>query len=128
MEHLYGKKIRGMAYPYGTYSEKVMKKLSDNGFEYARTVNSVYNFSIPENFLQWHPTCHFKDNRIWELAEQFLNGEFSNHSVFYIWGHSYELVNESQWQEFEDFCKYIHNRQGISYFTNIEFLDSVKSK
>ena len=43
--------------------------------------------------------------------------------LFYIWGHSYELVTEKDWQEFEEFCACISGHSDIYYCTNVEALD-----
>lgn len=128
LEFLYNKPVRGMAYPFGTYSNDVIDILIDNEIEYSRTVESSYNFNLPENPLNWHPTCHFKDKRIFELAKDFLDTDYSNDAVFYIWGHSYELDGEEEWQKFDDFCRYIANRRDVSYCTNIEIIDYMNRK
>lgn len=125
LEHLYECKIRGMAYPFGTYNEDVLETLRDNHIEYCRTVAATYDFSLPKEPLTWNPTCHFRDERIMELAEQFVNCEAEQDMLFYVWGHSYELVTEEDWEAFKTFCKLISNRDDICYCTNIEVLDFI---
>ena len=122
LEQLYGYKIRGMAYPYGTYNDIVFEVLRENNIIYSRTVNCTYDFKMPEKPLTWHPTCHFKDERRMELAEAFVNAEAKEDMLFYIWGHSYELVTEEDWMELEKFCAFLANREDILYCTNIEVL------
>ncbi len=61
LEKLAGYPVRGMSYPFGTYNQAVLDMLPAVGIEYARTVQSTNGFTIPENFLLWHPTCHHKD-------------------------------------------------------------------
>lgn len=123
LEHLYHCKIRGMAYPYGTYNDAVLDALRNNGILYSRTVACTYDFGFPENPLTWHPTCHFKDERRMELAETFVNAEATEDMIFYIWGHSYELVTEEDWSEFEKFCAFVANREDVCYCTNLEILE-----
>ena len=122
LEHLYHCKVCGMAYPYGTYNDTIIEVLRNNDIEYSRTVNSTYDFKLPEKPLTWHPTCHFKDERRMELAEAFVNAESAEDMLFYIWGHSYELVTEEDWADFEEFCAFIAEREDIYYCTNIEVL------
>lgn len=123
LESLYHCKVRGMAYPYGTYNDTVLEVLRNNGIEYCRTVKCTHDFALPEEPLTWHPTCHFKDERRMELAERFVNAEPPEDMLFYIWGHSYELVTEEDWCDFEKFCAFIAGRDDICYCTNAEALD-----
>lgn len=128
LEELYHCKIRGMAYPYGTYNDDVIKVLRNNAIEYSRTTENTYDFKLPEEPLTWHPTCHFKDDRRMELAEKFVNAEAEEDMLFYIWGHSYELVTEEDWNAFEEFCAFVSGREDICYCTNIEVLNGMKNK
>jgi hypothetical protein len=36
----------------------VIDAVNGLGIEYARTVDDTYAFTIPANFLKWHPTIH----------------------------------------------------------------------
>lgn len=122
LENLYDCRVRGMAYPFGTYNDTVLKVLRDNQIEYCRTTNCTYDFALPEEPLTWHPTCHFKDERRMELAEKFLRTEAQEDMLFYIWGHSYELVTEEDWLTFDEFCRFIAGKDDICYCTNIQAL------
>lgn len=46
--------------------------------------------------------------------------------MFYIWGHSYELITEEDWTKFEEFCKLISGKSDIWYCTNIEAIDAIE--
>lgn len=122
LEHLYDCKIQGMVYPFGTYNDVVVEALRNNHIKYCRTTLATHNFMLPEEPLTWHPTCHFRDKSIMELAEQFFACNSQKDMVFYIWGHSYELVTDEDWEEFEQFCRFISRRENIHYCTNIEIL------
>lgn len=119
--------VRGMAYPYGTYNDSVIEALKKCGIEYSRTVKSTYSFDLPDNPLVLNPTCHFQDERVTELAEQFLNSESDEPMLFYIWGHSYELVTEEEWQRFENLCRMLSNKRNVCYCTNIEVIDAANN-
>lgn len=123
LEMLFGCRIQGMAYPFGTYNDEVIRILRDNGIRYCRTVHSTYGFDLPQEPLTWHPTCHFKDERRMELAKTFVEAEPDGQMLFYIWGHSYELVTEEDWEAFSDFCGFLANREDICYCTNQEVLE-----
>lgn len=125
LSFLFGYEVNGMAYPFGTFNDGIIEILKKCGILYSRTVNSTYSFECPENPYIWNPTCHFKDEKIFELADKFVNSKPDAPKIFYIWGHSYELVTESDWERFEDFCKKISGICDISYITNKEILESI---
>lgn len=118
---------RGMAYPFGTYSPSVIEILKACGIVYARTVHSTHGFDFPENWLTLHPTCHHNDPELMELAQRFAeDAPYAGHPrMFYLWGHSYEFDDNSNWNLAEEFAAYIGNRDDIWYATNIEVYDYV---
>ncbi len=126
LEMLYGYEVKGMAYPFGAYSDEVIEELKNCGIVYSRTVESTYDFSLPEEPLMWHPTCHFKYAEIDDLVNKFLNDDSDGLKLFYIWGHSYELVTEEEWERFEEFCKKISNKADVYYGTNMQVLKNIK--
>ena len=120
--------IRGFAYPYGTYSKTVEEVLKACGIEYARTVVSTRGFGIPEDFLEWHPTCHHDDAKLMELAKDFCENDGNNARLFYLWGHSFELAQNDNWHVMEGFFQYIAPyKDKIWMATNIEIMDYVKA-
>jgi len=130
IEKEYGIIARGMAYPYGTYSDEVVDVLSKCGICYSRTVVSTKKFQFPENWLTLHPTCHHNAPELMELAKKFAEGPIPRPwtcNMFYLWGHSYEFDNDDNWNVIEEFCEYIGGRDDIWYATNIEVYDYVKA-
>ncbi len=126
LETLTGELVRGFAYPYGTYNEQVEEILRVCGIEYARTVYSTENFEIPQNFLEWHPTCHHDSPKLLELLEKFCKEKAQSPEIFYLWGHSYEFSQKDNWQIIEDFMKYASAYQEKIWFaTNIEIADYI---
>lgn len=126
-ESMFHYPVRGMAYPYGTYNEKVIKVLEALGVEYSRTVNNHRGFSLPSNFLEWNPTAHHNDEGLMELSKKFLEEESLGMELFYLWGHSYEFDLNSNWKVIEEFCEYMGNRNCIWYATNIQIVDYLKA-
>ena len=51
LEDLFGGIVRGMAYPYGTYSPRVVDALRALDIAYARTVRSTHGFALPQDWL-----------------------------------------------------------------------------
>ncbi len=124
LEELVGYPIRGMSYPFGDYNEDLASSLKTLGIEYSRTVNSHCNFSVPSDFLTWHPTCHHDNSNLLELSKEFLKpNRWNQLQLFYVWGHSFEFHHNNNWNLIVDFCKTVANKEEIWYATNIEIMD-----
>ena len=127
LEKIFGYPVRGMAYPYGTYNEKVLDAIRACGIEYSRTVKQHEKFNLPENFLEWHPTCHHINPNLMEITKNFLETEFKSMALLYVWGHSYEFDVDENWELIEEFCETVSNNDSIWYATNIEIIDYLKA-
>ena len=127
IEEGFGVIARGMAYPFGTYSDEVVEILSKCGVAYSRTTRSTENFKFPENWLTLHPTCHHNNPKLEEMIHKFVEVEnrWGNAEMFYLWGHSYEFDNDDNWDVIEKFCEYAGGHDHIWYATNIEVYDYV---
>lgn len=120
LENIADYPVIGMSYPSGSYSEEALAALRACGIVYSRTVKSTKNFYLPENFLEWHPTCHHKDAL--GLCDKFLADLDSpwTHPLFYIWGHAHELRTEEEWALMEQILQKLSDNDKIWYATNIE--------
>ena len=130
LEKLTGKIIRGMAYPFGTYNDKLVDCLKACGIVYSRTVISSHSFKIPTDWLRLEATCHHSDKELMNLCDSFLEGKPTFPQVFYLWGHSFEFdrnVENNNWGIIEKFAEKMGNRDDIWYATNIEIYDYVKA-
>lgn len=125
LEKCFQKTVRGMAYPYGTYNDKVIDALKLCKFAYARTTVSTERFALPQNFYTWHPTAHHNNPNLLHLVDRFFD-EFRNvPSLFYLWGHSYEFDNDNNWEVIEKFCEKVGGKEDVWYATNIEIHDYI---
>ncbi len=132
LEDKFNVTVRGMAYAYGAYNAQIKRLLADCGVVYARTTQSTYRFSLPTDFLEWHPTCHHADPRLSELADDFFGGSptaIEKHRepwLFYLWGHSYEFDNADNWEVIRRFCaRCADNEKDVWFATNIEIYEYV---
>lgn len=124
LEKITGTIIRGHAYPNGSYSEDIKNLFHQLGIAYGRVVPSTHNFELPEDPMEWHPTCHHNDPELMTLAEEFANFNKPQYlKLMYVWGHSYEFDNNDNWDVIEKFCAYMGGRDDIWYATNIEIID-----
>lgn len=96
LQQFFAQPVYGFAYPFGSYSETVMKAVQDAGHVYARTTGMAERPFPPENPMAFHPCCHFLAPDLWTRYEQAREG-----GVFYFWGHAYEMTNEALWTAFE---------------------------
>jgi hypothetical protein len=125
LEAFAGYPVRGMSYPYGTYSETVLDVLEMLDIKYSRTTHATNGFSFPENYLTWHPTMHHNGG-VMEKLEQFKSYYKNEISMLYIWGHSYEFNHENpvlSWEGMEEFCKQASKLEDTWFATNIEIYD-----
>lgn len=133
LEAAFGTLVRGHAYPFGSYNDDVLEAMRLCGFEYARTVDSCFDFSIPreDEWLRWRPSCHMMEKQNLErLTNEFTaeRNEEYNGWLFYIWGHTYEFrMEEDGFEKFERLLSRLAFRDDTWYATNIEICEYVKA-
>ncbi|MDD2647372.1 MAG: polysaccharide deacetylase family protein [Eubacteriales bacterium] len=127
LERIVGYPVRGMSYPNGSYSAEIKQAMKNCGIEYSRTVGSTDSFALPEDLMEWRPTCHHNHN-LMELGKQFTELHKKQYLyLMYVWGHSYEFGEGGGFQPMEEFCSMMGGRDDIWYCTNIEFVDAMKT-
>ena len=124
LEREFGGIVRGMAYPFGTFSDTVVECLKACGIVYSRTVISSGDFRLPKDWLRLAATCHHDDPRLKDLAARFVNETPKQEPwMFYLWGHSYEFEANGNWDRIEAFAEYTGGKDDIWYATNLEIYD-----
>ncbi|MBQ7839075.1 MAG: polysaccharide deacetylase family protein [Lachnospiraceae bacterium] len=110
----------GMSYPSGDYDEDVKTAMKMCGIVYSRTGKKTMDFGLPDDFLEWHPTCHHR--QALELCDRFLANLDSEweRPLFYIFGHSHEFHTEEDWNLMESILKKLSGNEKIWYATSIE--------
>ncbi len=120
--------VRGMAYPFGTYSDTVVECLKKAGLVYGRTVISSHSFDLPEDWLRLEATCHHNDPELMGLAEKFIKESPDRAPwLFYLWGHSYEFDENNNWGVIEKFAAFTGGHEDIWYATNLQIYDYVQA-
>ena len=102
LEQHFGYPVTGFAYPFGDYNPEIMEVICEAGHAYARTAdarseNADGKVSPQDDPMALHPHCHFLAPDFYERLEQVK----AVGGVFYFWGHSYELVVEQDWADFD---------------------------
>ena len=124
LESQFGTLVRGMAYPFGTYSDDVVACMRSVGIVYSRTVQSTHDFNMPTDWMRLPATCHHNDPELMTLAHRFVEeSSWGRPWMFYLWGHSYEFEGNNNWEVIEEFAKFMSGREDIWYATNIEIYD-----
>jgi peptidoglycan/xylan/chitin deacetylase (PgdA/CDA1 family) len=143
LEKRCGRIIRGMAYPdsgitlmgnFGTY-EQVKAYLTELDIAYARTLGGDNDsFMLPADFHAWMPTAHHDNPKIFEYIDKFLTLDLSEKAyharrmprLFYIWGHSFELDRNDNWEHMEEICRRFADNDELWYATNMDIYDYVE--
>lgn len=122
LECLFDREICGMAYPYGTFDERIIRIAQECGIKYSRTTMDAADFAPQKELMQFRATCHHKNPKLWELLDEFLNYDGEEPAIFCLWGHSYEFDADNNWELIEEFCRRVSGRDDIFYGTNSEIL------
>lgn len=124
LEKQTGKMVRGFAYPsisdYNDISEMALKSTD---IVYARLADNQKNFSIPENWLRWAPTCHH--NEALSVFEKFKDAQVGNivPHIMYVWGHSFEFDRQNNWEVIEELLEKCSQATDIWFATNMEIYE-----
>ena len=115
------RKISSMAYAFGSTNDHVAEVIGTTPLTNARTVKSSYNFDLPKDYYLWNPTCH--DSEALEYLEAYISLDSPSLSLFYVWGHSWELRDTLRNQNILKFCNEIGDRDDIWYTGAGDFAD-----
>jgi hypothetical protein len=127
LEDLVGTPVRGFAYPFGAYDERVMGCLSAFDLVYSRTTHTTGAFGLPEQPLALATSCHH--NQAMELGEQWLSHGAEELVLLHVWGHSFEFDGflsadpGKDWAYLEGFCRLVHGHPDIYYGTTLDVMD-----
>ena len=125
LSDIVGYEVVGFAYPCGDTNDHVADVIKNNtGVKYCRTTVSSHSFDIQSDLYRFKPTVyhHREWDKMFELAQSFVELKTDTPKLFYIWGHAYEFDIHNTWDKFEEFCKIISDKQDIFYGTNREVL------
>lgn len=141
LEQVIGKSIESFCYPGGHYQKKHKDIIKQGGFKLARTVKS-FRFDIPDyfetptslhaydhwldvwnvwRFVNFNPIKFFQYYRHWDLLALAMFDKIKNEGgIFHLWGHSWEIEKNNDWDRLENVFKYIGNNSNVVYATNQE--------
>lgn len=144
LEKVLGKKVVSFCYPGGEFDKKHKKIARDAGFSYARTVRRLHIKPSKDNFAAAttiHAYKHYQDvpkilvlsrfnpAKFWlvfndwsELGKLMFDKALKSGGVYHVWGHSWEIDNNNDWERLERLFRYISDHDGVSYVTNKELV------
>src|SRR5437667_4672077 len=148
LEKLLGKKVTSFCYPYGAYRNETKKIVKEVGFKLARTtkrfkLNSSDNFELNTSIHAYNHitdllkiTKFSKFNPIkiikylnWEnLARAMFDDIYKKGGTFHLWGHSWEIDKNQDWEKLERLLKYISKKKNILHKENRELFVAKKNK
>lgn len=138
LEDIVGKPVTSFCYPSGDYQKKHTEMVRNAGFSLARTVKR-FSTEIGKNPFETPTTIHaykhwsdilpilkeagpakFINHYLnWdELAIALFDKVFANGGVFHLWGHSWEIEKNGDWNRLENVLKHIANRPTVNYVPN----------
>lgn len=125
LEDLVGYPVRGMAYPFGTYDQRIISILRDLGIVYSRTVENMENPMLAPEPLALPTTSHWQSVTPKPLVERFLDWQKDGwgRGLYYIWGHSYEFPEHKDWAGLERVFRPMAGHDNVWYATNIQVFD-----
>lgn len=149
LEKLLGKNVDAFCYPRGAYSAQHIEMLRQAGFTYARTVRR-HRLGMDKVLLEAETTLHAYDHwldvwkiakfadfnpfrflqyfRHWDkLAMDMFDYTLKNGGAFHVWGHSWEIDKNNDWERLETVLRYISGRKEARYLNNSE-IAAIKRK
>lgn len=120
LEDFFGFRIRGYVYPCGGYNDAVKNIVREAGHIYARTTKYSDDPIPPADWMELPSNCHF-------LASDFydkFNKAKEKDSIFYFWGHSYEMEGDEMFDDFEKKIAHISASPSVKW----EFLADVAER
>ena len=140
LEEWTSRPVTSFCYPKGGYLPEHEKMVRDAGFARARTVKrfaltrgddryaeptSIHTYNHWSDawsllvFVKFNLITFFLMYRRWDLqAIALFERMLKRGGVFHLWGHSWEVENNADWQRLENVLKYISNREEVRYVSN----------
>jgi len=140
LENVTGKSIISFCYPSGYYAKRHEIMVKEAGFKLGRTVNRFVTefgsdpIALPTTnhaYRHWSdvlpifhnagPRNFLKQYLNWDkLAISFFDKAKGKGGVFHLWGHSWEVEKNNDWDRLERVLKHISNHVNVEYLTNGE--------
>jgi peptidoglycan/xylan/chitin deacetylase (PgdA/CDA1 family) len=140
LEDVTGNPVDSFCYPGGAFGPEHVRLVRDAGFTYARTIrrfalNSgtdpllspttahAYRHLVDGGacltYAKFNPMLAWDLYRHWDrLAMILFDQVLKEGGIFHLWGHSWEVDRNDQWNELLRVCQYIADHPGVQYVVN----------
>jgi peptidoglycan-N-acetylglucosamine deacetylase len=148
LEQTIGSTIRSFCYPYGAYEKRHESMVQSAGFSYARTIRRYATGAVTcpmearttlhacRHLCDWPAMLRLANGSVREANEFFWNWDvlamalfdkvLSAGGVYHLWGHSWEIERNRDWDRLERVLGYIGGRRGVQYVTNSDTVIEIK--
>ena len=148
LQDLLQTEVNSFCYPKGRFNVSIKKAVQESGYKNARTVER-FCFGIKDKFAAGtsvNTYQHYQDIlRVWqfsdwniskairswdwgELAKQMFDYVLENGGVFHLWGHSWEIEENNDWERLEEVFEYISRRKDVKYLNFSDAVEESESK
>jgi len=129
LEAVAGYPVRGFVMPFGwkTGYDWCKEFVRNCGFKYLRHTESMPQFDLPGDFLDWKPTCHCGDDLKKHWATFLDRNKDQPGQLFNVFGHSYEFEDDLGWDSIEAFAVLAGGTPGVWHATKGEIYDYVSA-
>lgn len=121
LESKVGHPVISFAYPfnyapaYDADGDYVLRAQHDAGYLGCRsTMNGPMSLDEPGNPFILKPNAHFLAGK-YQLEAEWQRAATVKRGVWYVWGHTYEIASEKDWQAFEALLSHFGRRPGVWY-------------
>jgi len=97
LEEIFQRPVRGFCYPFHACNDFVKEAVHRAGYRWARGREQPDGLCPYADPLEVHPCCHVLDDDFWGKYERYK----SRNGLFFFWGHSYDMKDETMWAGFE---------------------------
>jgi len=152
IEKILDKKIISFCYPLGQFNDTIKDLVKKAGYVGARTAK-LFRINFEDNF-EFDPTIHAANRKLiskgkgmleiknieflsslllkgkifktWDkIANESLMYVLKNGGIWHLWGHSWEIEQDKNWEILEDVLKFAQSKgqeYGAEFLTNGEIL------
>lgn len=145
LEEILEHSIEMFSYPNGKYNGKVVELVKQAGFLGARTLNLETTF--PKDPFMLGIGCQASNGSPLLRLKSSLKSNFSfrslvdwrtcakslfdhvseNGGVWHLWGHSWEVEKNGDWEKLQDILAYVSHRKDVAYLTNGQIIKRMHS-
>jgi len=139
LEQMISSSLHSFCYPGGAYDRRHKSMVRNAGFEYARTVRRYQTSAscpmevhttvhacrhlcdIPEMLRLSNGSTRRAASYLWNwdiLAMALFDQVLTSGGVYHLWGHSWEIEQNRDWDRLERVLGYIARRPGVQYVVN----------